>query len=492
MPSPTLTYLTSQPYTPFCSLPFSFPTNLALWSAPPARLQNPLTRKTTTETMANAPNPPQHLSAAPVFPYGRESVLSTRSLSYLSNDALSSSSPNQPPIQPTQSRNTSTNLSRSRTRRSDLTSESEYGLEMTDARDQELKDIPELPESVAESPLFLLPREIRDRIYGFCLTSQNVRQVEWPSAWKSFTLQPQLLRTCKIIYNEAAPLLYAVNILTFHHPSDANMFMRAISAPSMGRHVANISLHIKAQDIRLWTPYLTSRDPNRSLKADFPNLRELSIRYRSNKWQHSIPPESNMRHWTDDSSLMEVIDGLRHVYLPDVPHGPKNEGEFETWLSTHSGSFPLNPGDPSFQKQWLEIHKARSAFTAKRESTPNIRVVCACRVHATHYTALTTSTPRPVRDLTRPGNGTGVIQQQSDDVFTPPAPVREGEPFRGFTPIDFRAGMKRLHDPELGSANVARTPFADKNGILLALEIHCLDPRRDNPNAPATAAPAPP
>ena len=352
---------------------------------------------------------------------------------------------------------------------------------MAEARDHELRDIPELPDSVAESPLFTLPREIRDRIYSFCLTSQNREQIEWPTQWRSNTLQPQLLRTCKIVYSEAAPLLYALNTMTFHHPSDANMFVRAISSPILSRHIANLNLHIKAQDTRLWMPYLTSRDLSRSLKSDFPNLRELSIRFRSNKWQHTLPPESNMKIWSEDSRLDEIIDGLRHVFMPDMPRGPKNEAEYETFLSNHSANFPLDPSDPQYRKQWLEIHKARTAFVAKKDSTPTIKVVCACRVHDRHYTALTTALPpTTVPDLTRPGNGTGVIQQQSDDIFSPPAPVKEGEPFRGFTPIDLQSGMKRLHDPELGSANVARTPFADKHGILLSLEIHCLDPKRDN------------
>ena len=438
--------------------------------------------------MAQPPQTPPRLAAPPLVPppadpYGRESVLSTRSLSYMSTDALGSVGSES--FHTPQGRSTSMSSARGPTRRSTLSpsSESDDGLEMAGARERELADIPELPDSVAESPLFTLPREIRDRIYSFCLTSQNGMQIDWPSPCKTGTIQVQLLRACKIVHNEAAPLLYTDNNLTFHHPSDANMFVRAISSPILSRHVANVSLHIKAQDTRLWMPYLTSRDQSRSLKTDFPNLRELNIRFRSNKWQHSLPPESNMKIWSEDSRLDEIIDGLRHVFLPDVPHGPKNEGEFETFLSNNSSGFPLNPNDPFYKLQWLEVQKARAEFNAKRESTPTIKVVCACRVHATHYNTLTTYTPpaQPVQDLTRPGNGTGVIQQQNDDIFATPGPVQEGEPFRGFTAIDLQAGMKRLHDPDLGSANVARTPFADKMGVLLSLEIHCLDPRRDNP-----------
>lgn len=420
-----------------------------------------------------------HLSSIPHDPYEwRESVLSTRSLSYLSTaDAMSS-----PSFAVLQNRAMSGSHTRAPTRKSSvMTDDSEHGLEMGGMKDRELNDIPELPDSVAESPLFVLPREIRDRIYNFCLIAQNGWAVEWPTVWNAYALQPQLLRTCKIIHNEAAPLLYTLNKMTFHHPSDANMFVRAITNPMLSRHVASLSLHIKAQDTRLWMPYLTSRDPSRSLKADFPHLRDLSIRFRSNKWQHSLSPEANMKIWSEDSRLDEIIDGLRHVFLPDGPQEPKTESEFETHISNHPGAFPLDPDDPSYEKQWLNIHSARNAFANRQDAPPNIRVVCACRVHSTHFISLTTpTTSTPLPDLAQPNNGTGVIQQTTDQPPAPRIPVVEGEPFRGFTAVDLQAGVKKLHDDELGSANVARTPFADKFGIFLSLEIHCLDPKRDN------------
>ena len=413
-----------------------------------------------------------HLSATPNDPYEwRESVLSTRSLSYLSNIDAG----NVP-----RSRSTSLNLYRPPTHRStEMTDDSDHGIEMA-TPDVELRDIPELPESVAESCLFTLPREIRDRIYGYCLKAEGGVPVEWPSQVKMFGLQPQLFRTCRIIYDEAAPLLYTLNNLTFHHPSDGNMFVRAISSPDFSRDITSLSLHIKAQDTRLWMPYLTSRDHSRSLKADFPSIRQLSIRFRSNKWAHSITPEANLKLWSEDSRLDEIIDGLRHVYLPDGPKDPKNAREFETYLSNHTGAFPLDPSDPSYKKQWLAIHKARSDFARKQEAVPVIKITCACRVHSTHFAALTSPPAGPGPDLSQANNGTGVIQQTSLPPTDPPAAVRDGETFRGFTPADLRGELKRLYDPDLGSATVAQTAFADKEGILLSLEIHCLDPKRDN------------
>ncbi|CAK3859213.1 Hypothetical predicted protein [Lecanosticta acicola] len=419
----------------------------------------------------------------------RESVLSTRSLSYISQ----AGSMHHPPLAqtgPSSRQHSITNL-RTPTRRSTLNSTSEYSedddLEMVDVhrgkekekeRAAALNDIPELPESVAGSLLFELPREIRDRIYAFCVTSRDGLPVEWPrprDAPARYGIQAQLLRTCRIVHDEAASLLYTLNNLTFHHPSDANMFVHAFaSSPLYGRQVTNLSLHIKAQDTRMWMPYLTSTDQVRSLRADYPNLKELGVRFRSNKWQHQNPPEANLKQWSEDSRLEEVMSGLRHAFLPSDPQErtPINEREFQEYIARNAAAFRDAAENTQLRKRLMELHKARAKYTAPRQDSPAIRLCCACRVHPTHFNALTVSPPTTrlppasVADLGPPH-------------LTPPTPVKEGEPFRGFNAIDFQNGVKRLHDPDLGSAQVARTPYANKKGILLALEVHCLDPKKD-------------
>jgi len=245
-----------------------------------------------------------------------------------------------------------------------------------------------------------------------------------------------------------------------------------------------LSLHLKAQDTRLWMPYLTSTDSTRSLKADFPHIRELSVRFRSNKWNHTLSPDQNMKLWCEDSRLDEVVDGLRHVYMPTKrtpsPNGlamkPLNEmteQDFMAFVDRH------RPGeDMAFKRQLLELHKAHVPAAAAPPPPPSIRVICACRVHTAHFNMITAAViwqqdPPPPLDLPNGVQGLGLVPP-------PPAPVQEGEPFRGFTAIDLNTtGIKRLHDPDLGSAKVARTPFAEKQGIMIALEIHCLDPKRD-------------
>lgn len=459
------------------------------------------------------------VSAAPMNPYEwRESVLSTRSLSYLSTDGVvglqtHSRAPSYSYIQP-------------HTRRGTLTGTSEYSedgdLVMADTQrnNDSLDDISELPESVAGSPLFMLPREIRDRIYVYCLTAQNGLPVEWPplsgGACSFYALQPQLLRLCRIIYDETAPLLYSLNTMAFHHPSDANMFTRAIAAPALARnYLTSLSLHIKAADTRIWMPYLTSGDAKRSLKSDFPRLRELGIRYRSNKWSHSLSPDQNLKIWSEDSRLDEIMNGLRNVFLPpslassraeDYPDGvkPLNEMNAEEFMRFVDARRPGE--DMAFKRQLLELHKAHVPAAAKSTPEPPIiKVVCACRVHSTHFNIVTSGAetvaaanqppppPPPAHGLQHnhtPVLGAiaqviGVVAPTPETptiASEPAAPMEDGEPFRGFTAADFsRDGIKRLHDPDLGSAKVARTPFADKNGIMIALEIHSLDPKKDGP-----------
>lgn len=406
-----------------------------------------------------------HLSAHPNDPYQwRESVLSTRSLSYLSVAADA-----------TRSRSVSGTTAHLLRRNTDMTDDSDYSLEM------ELNDIPELPDSVAESPLFLLPREIRDRVYAFCLTAEDNLPVEWPTPHKACHLQPQLARTCRIIHDEAAPLLYTLNLLTFHHPSDANMFVRAIASPSFAPHTSQLNLHIRAQDTRIWMSYLTSRDSKRSLEADFPHLRQLHIRFRSNKWNHSHTPEANLKAWSDDSRLDEIIDGVRNVYLPSgSAQLSKHERDIRNYFPPHGEA----------TNHHSHRHTTTTAPPERHYPSPTIKVVCVCRVHTSHFNILTTDPPPPLPasplngpDLSNANNGTGVIQQTPPTIALPPdhtTPVKENDPFHGFAPIDLRsAPTKRLRDPDLGSTAIAQTVFADKNGVLLSLEIICLDPKKE-------------
>nr|POF23906.1 hypothetical protein CFP56_54842 [Quercus suber] len=441
---------------------------------------------------------PPHLSSNPTDPFQwRESVLSTRSISYVSTlDALGS------PALP-RSRNTSLSHARNPTRRTDL---AEDGLEMDegpgvrDGDDAGLRAIPEIPASVASSLLFTLPRELRDHIYRFCLTATAQTPIEWPPLPGSNARrvpQPQLLRTCRIIYEEASPVLYSSLSLAIYHPSDANMFVRAIASPVHSRHVAMLSLHIKAQDTRLWMPYLTSADGSRSLKADFPGLKELGVRYRSNKWHHASSSEHNMRAWAEDSRLDEIVDGLRHVFFPPPLGTGSGKGktrqhssraDHDVWegrLGRLGGSIrdARDDSDTTSRRHTPDPHKIQGVDPAviAYPDSPSIKVICACRIHPTLFAGITGTGPMPqlpVAPLAPPPPPPPFHGQQPIEIPSPPPPdpVTEGEPFRGFTIQDLRTDhVKRSVGEEVGTVKSARTPFTIRDGILMAFEVYTLE-----------------
>lgn len=396
----------------------------------------------------------------------RESVLSTRSLSYVSHASTY-----------TMSRHC----------------DSEFDVNMSDVDAPILPstdvETQPLPASVAHSLLFELPRELRERIYSLVLTTQDDedKSIEWPTQVKKrpYHLQPALLRTCKIVLSEAAPLLYTQNTFEWTHPSDANVFVRAFASPIYGRQIARVRLDLKAGEMRLWMPYLTSTDDVRSLRADFPNMRELGVRYQSLQWAHNRSVEENLMSWCDDKKLDEMLRGLRSVFpskvtddLNDYDLGIGDQ-EFRDYLARN----PVNFDDPNetrefrtrlhaahkvHHEQKMRVARERAAALRKRYvSVPTIRVTCACRVPEAHFTYLTTSPAALELRSTGP-----------DDAQTEPeAPVVEGEAYRGFTAIDFRNHIvKTFPAPDFGTVGVALTPYADRHGVLIALELDYNEP----------------
>jgi hypothetical protein len=279
------------------------------------------------------------------------------------------------------------------------------------------------------------------------------------------------------------------------------MFVRAMSSP-IGT-VTYLNLHIKAQDTRLWMPYLTSTDKTRSLKADFPSLKELVVRYKSNKWQHALPVDANLRHWADDLRLDELIKGLGHVFYPvettELPAStPATQEDFQRYLEANTDAFAAE--EASFKQRLLQLHRAQQAFASARQppSPPAIRIICACRISHAHFTALTSDSQDSEHGQPAHGNvapppagpaatvagmlpGMAALQGMFTATPQPPAQqaVRPGDEFRGFSPIDLRGNVKVVADSSIEGwgavARVARTVFAKKGTVELALEIFSVE-----------------
>ncbi|USP74772.1 hypothetical protein yc1106_02046 [Curvularia clavata] len=129
------------------------------------------------------------------------------------------------------------------------------------------------------SLLLSLPRELRDRVYVFALVSEL--PFWWPGKSPESELSDcdnvgvGLLRANKQVYRECVDILYSQNKFVFTHPSDCNMF-RVVASPA-SVNIANVYFRIRQKDLKLWATYLGSKQPERSLKSDLPNLKSLWV-----------------------------------------------------------------------------------------------------------------------------------------------------------------------------------------------------------------------
>ncbi|KAF2843555.1 hypothetical protein M501DRAFT_914052, partial [Patellaria atrata CBS 101060] len=194
---------------------------------------------------------------------------------------------------------------------------------------------PPLSPTVSGSPLFQLPREVRARIFCYALTTPQ--PFTWPLASLASNsgsappqITPALLRVNKTVYAETGPLLYSNNKFMFSHPSDCNMFRWLMDRKHV-TGVTNICLRIRDRDVRLWTAYLSSTSPSRSLLYDLPNLQTLWIFFRSSYWipMHAELQQSLFR-WHNDQRLRELclsLEGKTHadVRLICVVRAPRDE-----------------------------------------------------------------------------------------------------------------------------------------------------------------------
>jgi hypothetical protein len=218
-------------------------------------------------------------------------------------------------------------------------------------------------------------------------------------------------------------------------------------------------------------PYLTSKNAERSLAADFPKLKNILIRFKSAKWQHNHPPETHISELPhSDLRWTEVIVGLRGVYIP-APSDFVTDEEFHEHIRRRPNDF-LELGDElALRKHAMGLHKLAELRMAGALPGPNIRAICTFRVGSTQFGALV----GPYRGVP------SVAEKLSRRVIQ-----RDNEPFVGFRKEDFEGRaeiLTRQTDPEWvssGLALFARTGYANLEGISVALEVYTLDSRKEN------------
>lgn len=418
---------------------------------------------------------PPNLAPIPTNPFiWHESVLSTRSLSYMSTVSALGTNPLPSPL-------TSRHPSNAHMFPRAMDQESEYDLEMAPTRESRET----LPDSVAHSLLFDLPREIRDRIYSYCLISTERPAIEWPASPPvSLNTWPQLLQTCKVIFSEAAQVLYSNNTLVFSHPSDANVFVRAICSRLYTGLISNIEFQMRAQDTRLWAPYLTSQNQSRSLRYDFPSLRELTLLYKSNKWHQHAPLANNVRSWSDDRALRETIESLRNMYLPNLKYSSRSRSQDLLQGYMQALSTTSEAGADVDMPEMPHGSQVQDYALTREERGPLLKVVCMLKTPLADFANLTSTVG------IGPSWHEGLAAQQPLPPFQglligPPPQVHiDGEETRTFPQFDtsdFRARARRVERKSLyGATNAvaARTRFLDLDGVMFALELYAHLPEK--------------
>lgn len=115
--------------------------------------------------------------------------------------------------------------------------------------------------SIAASPLFKLPAELRLRIYEYALYSDNDGLCEVTR--KHGIPEPALLFTCKAVRDESVTLFYKVNSIRLvaesYHPAVHNLIARKVAAiRTAGMHLGGLEIEIftvgrrNFQNLTLW------------------------------------------------------------------------------------------------------------------------------------------------------------------------------------------------------------------------------------------------
>lgn len=289
----------------------------------PQQTSMPFTLPSNSRTMASHAGP----GSASDQHQWHESVLSTRSLSYVSNADMetslrsgtgTSTSHSGPPVR----KSTLTSIADAEDDDDndndiydepamDLSSSTEDLPSSSQPQTRPTSTRPTLPITVSSSALFRLPRELRELIYTHLLSAPLGLGFSFPTDRQTRDVHPAILATCRAVHAETAAVLYSRNRLIFSHPSDANMFRHALASEQHAASMSALILRVKNTDSRLWTAYFNSTCAKRSLVRDYPELRSLVVRFRGPRFNPVASHEQNAAHWLRDQKLHELIVSVR-------------------------------------------------------------------------------------------------------------------------------------------------------------------------------------
>lgn len=201
------------------------------------------------------------------------------------------------------------------------------------------------------SLLLSLPRELRERIYTFALTSPHPFSCPRPlqSLPEKFKhhVSVSLIRANKQVYEESISMLYSRNTFLFQHPSDCNIF-RIVAAPA-SHNITSVFFRIREKDLRLWTSYLGSKTAERSLRFDLPKLKNLSI---SMLYRNLNVHTGLLAHGMQNNALaglppaivvqVQAVQNALGQQIAALNHQDRNAEGGDDELSTHPPAIPLS------------------------------------------------------------------------------------------------------------------------------------------------------
>lgn len=137
-----------------------------------------------------------------------------------------------------------------------------------------------LDETAMPTAFFTLPIELRFLIYNYALLGRlngdkkeihvDIRMDKERSENDDLSISPAILQTCKMVYLEASPILYAKNEFAVYNPQSMIAFMQKVGLTNT-KHLKSLVLRVEWHPIPYWVELL------HNLSENATGLRKITI-----------------------------------------------------------------------------------------------------------------------------------------------------------------------------------------------------------------------
>ncbi|CAK1365456.1 unnamed protein product [Cercospora beticola] len=190
-------------------------------------------------------------------------------------------------------------------------------------------------------PFLELPAELRVLVYEHLLVASEPWRLAALEENRS-TLYPNILATCKLVRQEATPVLYGCNEFEF------NSLLRRGSAAQFLNRISDSAYHISAITINLLLPTRKELKSLRVLLKNCAALTKLTIgyyvwkSYEPHAFAKAVGPLARLLHKNQqkkqDFKTRDVLDGL-HFAAPQLCKGHPNLDALQVRLNERAAGF---------------------------------------------------------------------------------------------------------------------------------------------------------